>query len=440
MVRKSEKKKSEKKFPNLCLQSGRNGKPGRYYVRLNGRRMYLGYGNGTDKEPPEVKQRYLEAVLQWEKNGCKPIPTHVKTGISCEELAIKYLQWAVIEHRDSKSQYSHCKVAAQLLIDYCGNESVDNFTKHSLIALQDKLVANGKPRPSIDRYIGLIKAIFSEGEYRGWGVSEKTADSVSRVRNLKKGRTLAPEYADVDAVDDEIVIKTLPFMNITIRAMVQVQRICCMRGQDVRNLRRHDIDMDSYEVWLYCPFKHKGTSRGKTLTKAVSKEAQEILKPFLEGKAPTDFVFQPKESVAKFHAERHAKRKTKMLPSHVKRAQNEKKKKRNPKRALNEQYSNSAYYRGVARAIARAQAAGVDIPHWHPHQIRHQSIAETRNKFGDRAARDFAGHSSMKVTDGYGKNKNTGINKKQLERIIKVARNQTWIFSAPESEYPPNPE
>jgi integrase len=142
----------------------------------------------------------------------------------------------------------------QLLIDHFGSESVDNITKHSIIALQEKLVENGRPRPYIDRYIGLIKAIFAEGEYRGWGVSEKTADSISRVRNLKKGRTRAPEYADVDAIDDSIIEKTLPFMNDTIRAMVQIQRICCMRGQDVRNLRLHDIDTDSYEVWIYCHF------------------------------------------------------------------------------------------------------------------------------------------------------------------------------------------
>ena len=255
-------------------------------------------------------------------------------------------------------------------------------------------------------------------------MSEKTADSVSRVRNLKKGRTIAPEYADVDAIDDEIIKKTLPFMNPTIGAMVQFQRICCLRGQDARNLMLQDIDMESYEVWIYCPFKHKGTSRGKTLVKAIPKEAQEILKPFLEGKAPTDFIFQPKESVAKFHAERKAKRKTKRQPSQVKRAQ---KKKRNPKHAPKEQYSNVTYYRAVARAVARAQAAGVDIPHWHPHQIRHQSVAETRDRFGDIAARDFAGHGSVKVTNGYGKNK--GIGKKQLERIVKVAMKQERVFS-----------
>jgi hypothetical protein len=88
MQRKSEKKKSEKNLPNLCLQTGFKGKPGRYYVRLNGKRTYLGYENGIGEIPSEVTQRYLETILQWQKNGCKLIPTHVKSGISVEELAI----------------------------------------------------------------------------------------------------------------------------------------------------------------------------------------------------------------------------------------------------------------------------------------------------------------------------------------------------------------
>ena len=271
MRKKSELKKSEKKTPKLCCQSGRNGKPGRLFVRLGEKKQYLGYGDDPEHPPVEVALKYGEAVKQWQKNGCKPIPTHVKTGITCEVLAIKYMKWAEVEYRDSKSQYYHCRVAAQLLIDHCGDKSVDHITKHTIIALQEQLVENGKARPYIDRYIGLIKAIFAEGEYRGWGVSESAADSVSRVRNLKKGKTPAPEYSDVDAIDDEIVVMTLPFMNATIRAMVQIQRICCMRGQDVRNLRLHDIDRNSYEVWIYCPFKHKGTSRGKVLTKGIPK-------------------------------------------------------------------------------------------------------------------------------------------------------------------------
>ena len=233
MRKKSEPKKSEKKTPKLCCQSGRNGKPGRLYVRLGEKKQYLGYGDDPEHPPVEVALKYGEAVKQWQKNGCKPIPTLVKTGITCEVLAIKYMKWAEVEYRDSKSQYYHCRVAAQLLIDYCGDKSVDSITKHTIIALQEQLVENGKARPYIDRYIGLIKTIFAEGEYRGWGVSESAADSVSRVRNLKKGRTPAPEYAGVDAIDDEIIVMTLPFMNATIRAMVQIQRICCMRGQDV---------------------------------------------------------------------------------------------------------------------------------------------------------------------------------------------------------------
>ena len=131
MQKKSEKKKSEKKLPKLGLQSGHNGKPGRYYVRLNGRRTYLGYENGTGETPSEVMQRYLEAVLQWQKNGCTPPPTLVKPGISVEELAIRYLGW--VETRGySKDYIGHIKIAMQFLIDQCGHLSTSDFTRHTL--------------------------------------------------------------------------------------------------------------------------------------------------------------------------------------------------------------------------------------------------------------------------------------------------------------------
>ena len=83
-------------------------------------KQYLGNGNYPEHPPLGVMREYIKAVERWKENGYKPLPTHIKTGISCEALAVKYLKWAEIEHRNAKSQFYHCKVAAQLLIDHCG--------------------------------------------------------------------------------------------------------------------------------------------------------------------------------------------------------------------------------------------------------------------------------------------------------------------------------
>jgi hypothetical protein len=200
MQKKSTKRKSEKKYPNLCLQLGHKGKPGRYYVRLNGRRTYLGYEDGTGKEPSEVKQRHLEAVLQWQKNGCKPHPTHVKTGISVEELATKYLGW--VESRGySKDYVVHIRIALQFLIDQCGHLSTADFTRHTLKSLQGRLEAEGVhgkpyPRESINRYVSFIKKVFEVGEENGWGIDENLPVQLARVRPLRQGHTTAPEYQE----------------------------------------------------------------------------------------------------------------------------------------------------------------------------------------------------------------------------------------------------
>ena len=75
----------------------------------------------------------------------------------------------------------------------------------------------------------------------------------------------------------------------------------------------------------------------------------------------------------------------------------------------------------VQRSQERARKAGVEIPHWFPHQLRHRSATETRDQFGMEAARDMAGHSDSKITKRYAKQK--------IERMVKVAREQERVFS-----------
>jgi hypothetical protein len=426
MQKKSEKRKSEKKLPKLGIQSGHGGKPGRYYVRLNGQRTYLGYENGTGKTPSEVTQSYLEAILKWQKNGCKPIPTHSKSSVSVETIAAKYLGW--VESRYSKSHTEHCRVAMQFLIDHCGHLSVDDFTRHTLKHLQEKLEqegVTGRPyaRPLINRYIGFIKTAFRDAEESGL-CSESTVDGLERVRPLKRGKTTAHEYESVDNVDTEVVKATLPFMSDIIRAMVQVHLLCTMRSQDVINLRTCDIEMNDPKypgVWWYAPNDHKTKKQGKKLVKVIPPEAQDILRPFLDAKKgnPQAFLFSPKDAVKKHRETLRENRKSKPTPSQIERAHRAKKRKQ--KYPLGEQYTTGSYRIAVQRAQDRARNAGVDIPHWFPHQIRHESVSEIKARFGMKAARDMAGHSNSKVTKGYAHEK--------LERMAKVALKRKRIFS-----------
>ena len=210
MQRRNEAEQPEKKTPKLCLQAGKNERPGRFYVRLGDKRHYLGYGDDPKHPPVEVALKYAEAVTQWKKNKYRLHPTHVKTGISVEELAVKYLKWSS-EQGYSKDTIEHCKQAMQFLIDHCGNLSTADFTRHTLKSLQEKLVTDGVhgtpyKRLTVNRYINLIKSAFTEGEERGWGIDENLPGQLARVRALRQGRTTAGEYQEREGVPDS----TLP--------------------------------------------------------------------------------------------------------------------------------------------------------------------------------------------------------------------------------------
>ena len=316
----------------------------------------------------------------------------------------------------------------QFLIDHCGGLSVDDFTRHTLKHLQEKLEregTTGRPfaRPLINRYIGFIKTAFLEAEESGL-CSESIVDSLARFRPLKRGKTTAREYESVDHVETEVVKATLPFMSETIRAMVQVHLLCTMRSQDVINLRTCDIEMNDPkypDVWWYAPHDHKTKGRGKKLVKVIPPEAQEILRPFLDAKKgnPTAFIFSPHDVMKKYRENLRENRKSKPTPSQIERGKSAKKRK--PKHPLGEQYTTGSYRTAVQRAQDRARKAGIDIPHWFPHQIRHESVSEINAQFGLEVARDAAGHAHSKVTKGYAH--------KKLDNMAKVALERKRIFS-----------
>ena len=279
----------KKEFPKYRCQKSKDGKPDRAFVELGGKKRYLGV-YGTPQTSPESWKKYRHLWKQWYANDCRLAITTVKTGILVKELAVHYLRWAEVRYKEVPQSYAHCRAAMQLLVDHFGEESTDNFTKHSLRFLQKVLVekgVHGKPyaRPTVNRYVGIIRMAFVEGEEQGWGVADSTVTSLKLVRNLKLGKTTAREYLEGKPVPWEIVDQTLPYMPPIVRDMVRVQRLIGGRPQDVRNMRLCDINRDSPipeypDVWEYRPFKHKTKYLGKELVKRIGYQAQAILLPY----------------------------------------------------------------------------------------------------------------------------------------------------------------
>jgi integrase len=87
---------------------------------------------------------------------------------------------------------------------------------------------------------------------------------------------------------------------------------------------------------------------------------------------------------------------------------------RQPKRPRRERYDTNSYRRAINYGLLQAKKAGFVIPHWHPHQLRHNRGTEVRKRYGIEAAQVALGHARADVTQVYAE--------KNLEQAREIAR------------------
>ena len=388
-------------IPNYRLHKA----TGQAFVELGGRRFYLGkHGSKASRE------EYERRIAEYLGNGRKLPPTRTKTGISCRELAVHFLEWAegyYVKNGEMTGTFFHCRNAISLLVKHYGHESVDNFTPLSLVFLQEKWVEQGLGRQTVNRYVGIIKQAFRHGSKFGW-VDPLTHYALLGVDNLKAGRTKAPEYRKIESVDADVVERTLPFLPPIVADMVRVQLLCGMRPQDVRNLRACDIDRTG-DIWRYVPYTHKTEHKGKKHIVAIGFRAQAILMSYLLEKedAPKSFLFSPQDTIRLQKIEKRRNRKT---PVRVGQLQPTRIVHSRPNAAKpGDKYTKDSYNRAVSRACEQA-----GVPHWTPNQLRHSTGTEVRNKFGLDSAQAYLGHANASTTEIYAE--------LDFEKAAKVAR------------------
>jgi len=115
-------------------------------------------------------------------------------------------------------------------------------------------------------------------------------------------------------------------------------------------------------------------------------KAQAVLGPFLE-RDEHAFLFSPKEA----EEARNAKRRLAAKGRRRRKARTSAR-----KRPLRDHYDVATYRRAVRRACVNAE-----VPHWHPHQLRHNAATALREQFGIEVARVVLGHRSAAVTEIY---------------------------------------
>jgi integrase len=272
-------------------------------------------------------------------------------------------------------------------------------------------------RGVVNNRVGRIKRVFK------WAVAEELVPpsvhhGLQAVGGLRFGRSEARETEPVKPAAEEHVLALLPFVAPPVAAMIQLQWLTGMRSCELVIMRPCDIDMTG-DVWIYEAYDHKNRWRGHRKLVALGPRAQAIIRPFLD-RDKEAFLFSPREAEAWRLARRpvHYKpaRKTPIYPSELKAREKAKqaRRRRKPKRPKRDHYDTASYRRAIVYGLNKARKGGVEISHWHPHQLRHSCGTETRKRYGVEGAQIALGHARADVTQVYAE--------KNLELAKRIAR------------------
>ncbi|MGA2256154.1 MAG: tyrosine-type recombinase/integrase [Thermoguttaceae bacterium] len=363
---------------------------GQARVIVNREHIYLGiFGSAESRE--EYARLIAELAAGHSPPGNSKAPSECGEPISVNQTILAY--WVFVKGhfiKDGKTtrEVDNIRDALRPLRQLYGSTPAAEFGPKKLKAVRQKMIENGLCRRVINNRVGRIKRMFK------WAVADELVPpgvfhGLQAVTGLAYGRTKARETEPVKPI--------------------QLQRISGMRAGEVVIMRPCDIDMTS-EVWIYEPSDHKNRWRGHRKEIALGPEAQRIIEPFL-ARDPQAFLFSPQE-VAKWRQENcpsyhGSQRKTKIYPSElrrrqrVKEARRKQRKRRQPTRGPGDRYDTKSYARAIDYGLAKAKKAGFAVPHWHPHQLRHNRGTEVRRKYGIEAAQVALGHSKADTTQIY---------------------------------------
>jgi integrase len=226
--------------------------------------------------------------------------------------------------------------------------------------------------------------------------------SLKAVPGLRYGRSEARESAPVKPVPEAFIEAIRQHVLPPVWAMIELQRLTGMRPGEVTAMRNGDLNT-SGKVWTYEPAQHKTAHHGHRRTIFIGPKAQEVLRPWLKTDLQV-FLFSPREAVEALRASQQRPHRTPKARTYAMLLKRRRRK--TPPRMLRERYTVEAYGRAIARAIKaanrkrkEANAEAADIPHWHPHQLRHNAATWIRREFGLDVGRRTI--HQQKITSAY---------------------------------------
>lgn len=361
---------------------------GQAIVTLAGNHHYLGpYGTKASR------LEYDRLIAEWVADGRPAAGERRQADLTLTELLAAFLKHAQSYYCRAAGKASaevDCfKVVMKHIKALHSRTPVAEFGPLSLKAIRQRMIDAKWSRTYINHQICRVRRIFK------WGVeNEMVAPSVlhglQALAPLKFGRTDARESEPIKPVPDAFVDAVIAKVSLPVAAMIELQRLTGMRSGEVVEIRACDIDMTG-GVWLYRPAAHKNKWRGHERCVYVGPKAQRIIRRFLKSNVEAP-LFSPADAVASKMDERRRKRVTPLSygnrPGTNRKAQ--------PKRKPGDRYDVAAYRRAIARGCKKA-----DVPHWHPHQLRHNHATTIRRQYGLEVARILLGHKTAAVTEIY---------------------------------------
>lgn len=374
---------------------------GQARVRINGKVIYLG-----PWDSPEAKEKYHRLVAEWHGTGQVTTPTAPPTppatprpspqpqppaGLTIAEVCVLWI--AHCEKKFTKpdgttsSSIHECNMIVRALEPDAAVPAA-SFKARALIAMQQRLVAQGRPRVTVNRIAKGVRRLFrwaTQMEY----VPESIMPALESVDPLRRGQSEAGELEPVTDVPDEHVEAALAVMQRIPADLVRFIRLVGCRPGEACMIRPRDVDT-SGTVWKWTLPEHKNAWRGHDRTVLIGPRAQAVLRPYLK-RAPQLYCFSPAESERKRCWWRRRQRQSPMTPSQAARTP-----KSQPMCKPKSYYSVASLGCAVKRACRRA-----DVPEWSPMQLRHNAATEAREAMGLDAAQARLGHKSANITQVY---------------------------------------
>ncbi len=380
------------------LPSYRHHKPtGLAVVSIGGRDVYLG-----KHESPESRAEYDRIIAEWLATGRRPMVADSASGadLSVNEMLLAYVRHAdtyYVKNGKPTTEPVNIGLALRPLRQLYGHTLAREFGPLRLKTVRQAFMDSGLCRSEINKRVRHVLRAFK------WAVGEEMVPpslhhGLKAVPGLRRGRADVRESEPVKPVPDAFVDAIRPHVSRQVWTMVELQRLSGMRPGEVCSMRTIDVDT-SGRIWIYTPESHKTEHHGRERRIYLGPKAQEILRPWLRPEL-TAYLFSPAEAEAERRAVQRENRKTRVQPSQRNR------RRRKPRKAPGERYTVDSYRRAIEYGIKRSnqepeRGESRAIPHWHPHQLRHNAATRLRREFGLDVARAVLGHSSPVVTELY---------------------------------------